>query len=71
MFRFLDENLEILTKKIDGVGLLMMTLKNHASHAKVIKNACLALASLIEPEGKECKMNILHKSSSTSHYLPA
>ena len=47
-----DENLEILTKDIDGVALLMKTLMQHSNESKVVKKACLALSSLIEPEGK-------------------
>lgn len=36
---------------LDGVGLLISTISTHSKNSKVVKNACLALASLVEING--------------------
>ena len=49
-----DENLEEMTD-MDCAGLLVQALHDHKTEAKVVKNACMALASLVEPDGKSCQ----------------
>ena len=48
---FTEENLELICD-LDGVGLLIETINTHGKNSKVVKNACLALASLVEIDGK-------------------
>jgi len=40
--------------ELDCVGHLILALQNHPNNAKVVKNACMALASFVEPDGKFC-----------------
>ena len=47
---FLDENFDSVGD-LDCVGLLITAIEKHTKNAKVVKNACLALASLVEPDG--------------------
>lgn len=35
------------------MALLISAIDTHCKNAKVVKNACLALASLVEPDGKD------------------
>ena len=37
--------------ELDGVGLLIDAVSKHSKNSKVVKNACLALASLVEIDG--------------------
>ena len=46
-----DDNLELVSD-LDCVGYLIQALRDHTKHAKVVKNSCMALASLVEPDGK-------------------
>ena len=52
-----DENLEEMTD-MDCAGLLVQALHDHKTEAKVVKNACMALASLVEPDGKSCQSSV-------------
>ena len=36
---------------LDAVGLLVNAVSSHSKNSKVVKNACLALASLVEIDG--------------------
>ena len=36
---------------LDAVGLLVNAVGTHSKNSKVVKNACLALASLVEIDG--------------------
>lgn len=49
-----DENL-CLMNKLDSVAVLLDAIRNHIRDAKVVKNACMALAAIVEPDG-ECKV---------------
>ena len=51
LFIITEENLELICD-LDGVGLLISTISTHSKNSKVVKNACLALASLVEVDGK-------------------
>lgn len=46
-----DDNLELISD-LDCVTLLVDAVKNNMDNAKIVKNACMALASLVEPDGK-------------------
>jgi len=46
-----DENFDFVGD-LNCVGLLINAIDAHAKNPKVVKNACLALASLVEPDGK-------------------
>ena len=48
---FTEENLELVSE-LDAVGLLVNAVRTHSKSSKVVKNACLALASLVEIDGK-------------------
>jgi hypothetical protein len=54
-----EENLEIICD-LDGVGLLIETIKTHGKNSKVVKNACLALASLVEIDGMILLLHFLY-----------
>ena len=41
-----DENVDIILDG-DGIGLMCLAVKNHAKDAKLVKQACIALASLV------------------------
>lgn len=43
------------------MGLLISAIEKHMKNAKVVKNACLALASLVEPDGKMYTAMLLYK----------
>ncbi len=49
-YTFSDENLEIMND-YDCVGILLNALQTHIKEAKVVKNACMALAAMVEPNG--------------------
>ncbi len=51
---FSDENLEIMND-YDCVGILLNALQTHIKEAKVVKNACMALAAMVEPNGMQLK----------------
>jgi len=51
-----EENLAVISD-MDGVGLLIAAVQKHSSNAKVVKNACLALASLVEVDGR-CRSTV-------------
>ena len=45
----------------DCVGLLLTTIQKHVKEAKVVKNSCMALAAMVEPNG--IFLNILLNNS--------
>ena len=47
---FTDENLEIMSEQ-DCVGLLLDAIQKHIKEAKAVKNSCMALAAMVEPNG--------------------
>lgn len=48
----LDKNFDFIGD-LECVALLISAIDTHCKNAKVVKNACLALASLVEPDGKD------------------
>ncbi len=48
---FVDENLEGMND-LGVVALLLHAIEVHIKDPKVVKNACMALASMVEPDGK-------------------
>lgn len=44
----------------DCAGLLVEAIQRHIKEPKVIKNACIALASLVEPDGEYFTLNLLY-----------
>lgn len=46
-----DENLKLVSE-LECVTHLMTAVQTHIKHAKVVKNACMALTCLVEPDGK-------------------
>ena len=49
---FTDQNLGAVRKK-DGVALILEGLTQHMEHARLVKHACMALAAMVEPDGKD------------------
>ena len=47
----LDKNFDFIGD-LECVALLISAIDTHSKNAKVVKNACLALASLVEPDGE-------------------
>lgn len=45
-----DENLDHLNK-LNCVGLVMDAVQTHIKQPKLVKNACMALAAMVEPDG--------------------
>ena len=37
---------------LDCVGLILAAMETHMKSARVVKNACLALAAVVEPDGQ-------------------
>lgn len=39
---------------LDGVGSLLKAMETHTKNAKVVKNVCMVLTTLVEPNGRLC-----------------
>ena len=37
---------------MDGVGILLRAMETHMKNAKVVKNICMVLTTLVEPNGR-------------------
>ena len=46
-----DENMDTITK-MDTVATILEAIELHIREAKVVKNACMALAAMVEPDGE-------------------
>lgn len=49
---FLDANIEMMSD-VGAIRLILHALKNHKKEAKVVKNACMAVATISEADGKK------------------
>ncbi|KAL4218629.1 JUN phosphorylation [Mactra antiquata] len=61
-----EENLELICE-LDGVGLLISTIDTHGKNAKVVKNACLALASLVESNEESAYRVLANEGPNKTH----
>ncbi|KAL3870906.1 hypothetical protein ACJMK2_038937 [Sinanodonta woodiana] len=63
-----DENLQLIGD-LDCVGLLIEAIKNHSKNAKVVKNTCLALASLVDVD-EESAYRVLTNEGPKGTHIP-
>ncbi|XP_070175840.1 serine/threonine kinase-like domain-containing protein STKLD1 isoform X1 [Littorina saxatilis] len=54
----LDDSSFEVVNRMDGVGHLLKAMENHIKNAKVVKNICLVLTTLVEPN-EECAYRVL------------
>ena len=52
LFHFTEENIEMMSD-FGTIRLILLALKKHQEDARVVKNACMALATIVEADG-EC-----------------
>ena len=65
-----DENLDIINRE-NVVAVLLESLETHQSNAKVVKNTCMALAAMVEPDGKSIQQFSRYCSNSAcTFWLP-
>ncbi|KAK7477366.1 hypothetical protein BaRGS_00031384, partial [Batillaria attramentaria] len=54
----LDDGCFDIVNKVDGVGSLLTAMDTHIKNAKVVRNICMVLSTLVEPN-EECAYRVL------------